>query len=258
MFTFCIRKFVLGFCIVNTLVLFQTSVAASTQDTHTPSKSLKVHLKKDNLLSIINPKNKKSDEAKAALKVYYDKAIPFAQSYGYKNIGALTVAETLVGEDQPGTFVLAKLPSEEADVAFESHPDWQQYKVMRPIIWKELNFYKAPVQKETTLHFFENKFYTIAFAWLDQAHPKDYQKYMKGIAPSVEAVGGRFIHTMKNPRYVSHTDQQPGPDQITFVEWDSLQAFDKFGTSEGFKQHAKYLNSGTSQFKLYQIKPIIR
>lgn len=240
------------------LMLLHLNAAGSTPDSDAKPKVLKVVLKKDMLLSIINPKTIDSDKAKAALKVYYDKAIPLAQSYGYKNHGALRVTETLVGKDQPGVFVLTTWPSEEADLTFESHPDWQQYKALRPVIWEKLNFYKSPSSTDKALYFSGDKFYTVAFAWLNQANPQDYHEYMQGISSSVEAVGGRFIHSMKNPRYVSHTDQAPGPDQITFVEWDSVQALEKFRGTDGFKQYQPYLSSGTTQFRLYRIQPVIR
>lgn len=224
----------------------------------TQAKSLDVTLQKDNLFSIINPKTRSSKSAKEGLKVYYEKAIPLAKSFGYRNHGTLRVTETLVGDKQPGVFVLASWPSNEADLSFESDPRWSEYKGLRNQIWSELNFYKAPTDTAKTLSFAQNKFYSIAFAWLDGQNPNDYQTYLQAIQDAVSAAGGKFIHSMVNPRTVSFNEPLNGPDQITFVQWDSKKGLTDFQKSEGFKRHAHLLRTGTKQFELYRVQPIIK
>lgn len=246
--------------------LFFFSITMASQPAYSASRNIdadsiraiSLDLEKDTLLSIINPKNNQSEEAKAALKIYYEKAITMATSFGYQNHGALRVTETVIGNEEPGTFVLATWPSDEADQNFESQPEWQQYKNMRPIIWDELNFYKSPVRQAKNLSFHESKFYTVAFAWLTPYQAGDYATYLEKIEKSVEDAGGRFIHDMQQPRFVSHSRPPIGPDQITFVEWDSQEGLNDFVNSSGFKSNSHYLSSGTKHFELYRIQPVFR
>lgn len=244
----------------NGLVSISTLVALSwvTLGQVSYAKSLDVTLQKNNLLSIINPKTRQSESAKAGLKVYYEKAIPLAQSYGYQNHGVLRVTETVVGDKEPGVFVLASWPSNEADINFESDPRWLEYKGLRSQIWHELNFYKAPIDNAKTLSFAQDKHYSVAFAWLDKQNPTDYQDYLQGIQTAVSDLGGKFIHSMKAPRFVTLNSALPGPDQITFVQWDDEQGLTDLQKSEGFKRNVHLLSSGTKRFELYRIQPVIK
>ncbi|GAB5379433.1 MAG: hypothetical protein Alis3KO_28290 [Aliiglaciecola sp.] len=244
------------FGIAKVMMLLASSCMAVGQ--FAQAKSLDVALQKDNLLSIINPKTKKTESAKEGLKVYYEKAIPLARSFGYQNHGTLRVTETVVGSKQPGVFVLASWPSNEADLTFESDPRWQDYKGLRNQIWEELNFYKAPTMDAKTLTFSQDKYYSVAFAWLDGQNPNDYRAYMDGIQDAVSEAGGKFIHSMVNPRHVSMNEALKGPDEITFVQWDSEQGLLDFQQSEGFKRHAHLLKNGTKQFELYRVQPVIK
>ena len=237
------------------IVMWVTSAFATGQ---TPPKSLVLNLEPDNLLSLIQPSAKQTAEAKAALKIYYENAIPLAKTFGYRNHGTLAVTETVVGNQNPRVFVLASWPNEAADLSFESQPGWEEFKALRPVIWDQLRFYKASIQQAKTLTFSEQKFYTLALAWLDKSQPTDYAEYLRGITSTVTQVGGKFIHSMRNPRFVSHTNTETGPDEITFVEWDSLKALNHFQQSEGFRQHAPLLKSGTQRFELYRIKPVFK
>ena len=234
--------------------MLATGVNAATESS---TKAITIELPKDGLLSVINPKTKQTEAAKKALAIYYEKAIPLAASLGYQNHGALRVTETVVGNDQPGVFILASWPNEAADFAFESLPEWREYKVLRPQIWNRLNFYKASASEDKTLQFSQNKHYSVAFAWLDEGQPDDYQNYMNGIQQAVSEAGGRFIHNMTEPRFISQSPSSIGPNEITFVEWDSLSGLTDFQNSQGFKQYASLLSSGTTRFELYRITPVI-
>lgn len=234
--------------------------AAANQDseTLTPSaRSIIVELVEGQLLSIIEPRVRDTPEARAALETYNREAISMAEESGYVNHGALRVTETLVGNDDPRLFVLVSWPSEEADLSFAAQPEFQPYKAMRPIIWDVLRFYKAETDSETVLHFREDKHYTIALAWHGQTAPNDYRDYLGSVTSAVEALGGRFIHTLFEPRYVSHDMPPPGPNEINIVEWDTKESLDEFRTSEIFLEHYDKLHSGTTRFELYRIKPIL-
>ena len=244
--------------VLTVLISLVTTVVFASPNTSGEVPSVTVKLNKNSLLSIINPIVRQDDAAKQALKVYYEKALPMAESYGYRNHGSLLVTETFAGSDEPKLFVVASWPDEAADFAFESAPEWKKYKPLRPKIWQTLNFYKAPSQQEKDLSFRQDKHYTIAFAWFNQQNPGDYHEYLENIETTVNQLGGSFIHSMQSPRFVSHNEGQKGPDEITFVEWDSESALNQFKDSETFRQYSPLLRSGTERFELYRVKPNIR
>lgn len=231
---------------------------ASTSNAVANEKVLEISLKQGMLVSLIDPKDNKSEQAKAKRQQYYENAIPLAKQYGYQNHGPLRVTQKLVGNRELKTLIVATWPNEAADLTFETLPQWQPYKTMRPQIWDELNFYKAVNQQDKTLRFSEKKFYTIAFAYFNDKHPNDYHQYMAGIKSAAEAVGGRFIHKMQNPRFVTHSESIEQPNEINIVEWDSYDGISQFQKSEGFLDHAHLLNSGTRKFELYRISPIFK
>ncbi|MEL6869691.1 MAG: hypothetical protein AAFO81_07815 [Pseudomonadota bacterium] len=240
-----------------TLLCACSTDSARIDSAQATPQALQFELRAGQLLSIIEPYNNTSAEAKAAMKIYYAKALPLAAQFGYQNHGALRVVETVVGREQPSVFVVASWPDEAADLSFESQPEWQQYKSMRPLIWDELRFYKAQAETAKTLRFRQDKHYTIAFAWHDVTAPNDYQTYLDGVMPAVETAGGRFIHTLRTPRFVSHATAQPGPSEINIVEWDTEDGLDLLQSSDLFTKHYNYLQSGTTRFDLYRIAPII-
>ena len=226
-----------------TLLTLLCACSARIGSVQATPQALQVELRAGQLLSIIEP--------------YYAKALPLAAQFGYQNHGALRVVDTVVGREQPSVFVVASWPDEAADLSFESQPEWQQYKSMRPLIWDELRFYKAQAETAKTLRFRQDKHYTIAFAWHDVTSPNDYQTYLDGVMPAVETAGGRFIHTLRTPRFVSHATAQPGPSEINIVEWDTEDGLDLLQSSDLFTKHYNYLQSGTTRFDLYRIAPII-
>ena len=236
-------------------ILTMASLLFTAQGFASSEPGLSIELKADNLLSIINPKVRPGDDAKQALKIYYDEALPLAESYGYRNHGSLLVTETVVGTDEPRLFVVATWPDEAADYAFESAPEWSKYKPLRPRIWETLNFYKAPSGQDKRLSFQQHKHYTMAFAWFNPDNPHDYRQYLNGIRQTVETLGGTFIHSMQKPRFVTHTDGLKAPDEITFVEWNSKDALSAFQQSEAFRQYSPLLTKGTERFELYRVKP---
>lgn len=240
------------------LISFSVYLLASNSYLIAKERVLEIPLNKGMLFSLINPKNNPSEEAKEKLKIYYDKALPLAREYGYKSHGPLRVSEKLAGNRDLSLLIAATWPSENADFTFEGLEQWQKYKDMRPAIWDELNFYKAVNEKTKTLRFSENKFYTIAFAYFDDKFPNDYQTYMEGIQSAVAQAGGKFIHKMSQPRFVSHTPSLSAPNEINIVEWDSYDGLAKFQKSEGFLDYAHFLNSGTEKFELYRIAPVFR
>lgn len=74
----------------------------------------------------------------------------------------------------------------------------------------------------------------------------------------MNAVGGRFVHQVVQPVFPSLSTTDTAPAQLTFVEWDSKDALDRFLQSTGFQQHADLLISGTGQFELVRLALPVR
>lgn len=221
-------------------------------------KSMAISLDKGNLLSIIEPKAIGTEESKQARKRYYDVAIDLAQSYGYRNRGALRVVETLVGKEAPTTFVLASWPTPEADAAFESHPEWQEYKALRPVIWETLRFYKAPVNEASELTFSEHKTYTISFVWLKEKGEGGFRQYQENIKDALEVAGGKPMYQMQTPRFDTHSAPFDGPDVITLIEWNNEEGYDMLMQSEAFADNRALFIDNTQKQGVYRIAPVIR
>lgn len=248
---------VLCFLLPFTVAAPRFSLAQEELPAHSNSgPAIEIHLDPGELLSLISLRNRNTPEARQALQVYGREAITLAHDHGFENHGTLRVIETVVGDQAPELFILGTWPSEERDLAFEALPDMQPYKEMRPIIWDELKFYKDESEAPTTLRFRADRHYTIAFAWHDPAMPEAYRSYLDHVTPAVEGAGGRFIHTLMNPRFVAESSAAPGPSEINIVEWDTAQGLDELQTSKAFLQNYDKLHAGTTRFELYRAVPV--
>ncbi|MFK8031397.1 MAG: hypothetical protein AB8G18_14265 [Gammaproteobacteria bacterium] len=229
--------------------------AAATETAQTsplPQQSV-LELRAGQVLSLTAPVPR--ENASDLRKTYYQQAFPLARKEGLARTLALDVTGTLVGSFAPGGLVFFTWPDEASEKAFTSNPDWPAIKATRPDGWEELRIYNSKIERDMSITFRHDKFYTAAVAWISSENPDDYERYLKNIESTVNAVGGRFLYKMKNIRYETHTAPFESPGQITFVEWDTQEGLSKLTSSKAYKQNNRFLRSGTTRFELHSIAP---
>lgn len=229
------------------LILISTSFLVSADN----DKTLTIELEKGQLLSIIEPIRNEGKEADAALKRYYDVAINLAQSYGYKNHGVLRVVDTLDGEPRPRIFALATWPDAESDAAFESLPMWQEYKALRPVIWKTLRFYKSSAQHASSLVFKNDHTYLVSFYWSQMDQQEAISKVSTLIEDKINRAGGKIKHQMFQPRFDTHSAPFEGPNLVVVSEWSK-------GINKETLDKVIHRVAGVKEQEIYKVAPIIK
>lgn len=211
-----------------------------------------VNLAEGQVLQLIAPEAR--PDGQQARQAYYQSAFPIAESLGYERHAQLNVRQKVASDYDPGAFLFFSWPGEKAAEDFAQHPDWPTLKATRPQAWSELKIYNKTLEDDLSLEFHTSKHYSVVIAWFNPEKPGDYDKYLNGIEPAVERAGGRFIYKMRNPSFEAHASPLEGPDQITFVEWETTDGFATVQGSDEYKAHAKYFGSGLKKFEFYWLK----
>lgn len=236
------------------LALPLVSGCASHSETVLPIQAedgiLRVSYKAGQAISIITPEPKSGEAAKAAMSDYFATSFPLASNFGLEAGEQLRVKTVVHGTHQPTVAVFYSYPDAASEAALTAHPDWPSIKAKRPAAWEELRVYTTVLKEDVSLTFKPSKTYTMAVAWLNPEKPNDYAAYMTGIQSAVTASGGRFVYEMHDPAFEAHARPKDAPGQVTLVEWDSPAGLANFQKTDGFKQNAKYLSSGTTDFEL--------
>lgn len=226
----------------------EETVTAKTTAATAPS--LTIELQQGQLLSVVSIATKAGAAAQSVRDAYGREAFGLAREYGLNAEGSLPVAAVGVGGFAPEAVSFFTWPDAESEAAFSSLPRWQPIKATRPDGWDELRIHDVVVDTDLTLTFRADKTYTMATAWLDPAHPGDYDRYLASIEPTLTAIGGRFMYQLRDPRFASLDSEHGAPGRITFVEWDSSDGLAEFQQADGFLSHYHLLQSGTSGFEL--------
>jgi uncharacterized protein (DUF1330 family) len=216
----------------------------------TTVKSLTVELKRGEVLQVVAPQGR-ADGTEARQK-YYRTVFPLAQAQGYRRLGQLNVTRTVISPYKPGAFAFFAWPSQAAADAFASHPQWPALKATRPEAWSELKIYDDLVEEDLSLTFRTDKHYSVVVAWFDPEHPGDYERYLSGIEGAVARSGGRFMLKLRKPSIEVMTDAKAAaPGQMTLVEWDTLDGFEKVQKTPEYAASRKYFGSGLTAFEFY-------
>lgn len=201
-------------------------------------------------MSVISIDAAAGEKARQARQAYLDDAFALAGRFGLKPLGVLPVRDAAVGSFKPGAVGFYSWPSLAQSEALANHPQWPAIKARRPDGWDELRVHDVVVDRAVNLSFDPAKTYTMASAWINPERPADYDQYLSNISDTVARIGGRFIFAMRNPAYESHAVDDPAPDRLTFVEWDSPDPLAALRGSQGFKDNVALLQSGTTRFEL--------
>ena len=239
---------------------FLATSCATTEPTPPPPNAAKtapltLTYTKGQLISLIIIDAKDGEAAAAARANYYDTAFPMATPFGLKRDAGMTIAMTMVGKFKPEAVGIFSWPSQTASDELSAQSGWPAIKATRPAGWDELAIFTAPITQDMALTFDPAKAYTIAVAYINSDNPADYDRYMAGIEPSLNGLGGRFIYRMINPVTESHRSGHDGNVQVTLVEWDSADLISKFTSTSGYKANADYFASGITGFEFHQIVP---
>ncbi|MEO9470180.1 hypothetical protein [Parasphingorhabdus sp.] len=216
-------------------------------------KTITIEIKKGEVLQIVAPESR--EDGKKAQQAYYQSVFPIAETLGYKRLAQMNVKQKVVSEYDPAALIFYSWPNKEAERWLYGHPKWPSLKASRPDAWSELKIYTETVQKDLTLRFDPTKYYSVVVAWFNAENPGDYERYLDGIAPAVERFGGRFIYKMRNPSFEAHASAAIAPGQITFVEWDKPDGFQRVQKSDEYKKHSKYFGTGLERFEFYWLEP---
>lgn len=212
-----------------------------------------IALKQGQVLQLIAPQSREG--AQEARNAYYRDVLPLAESFGFRRLAQLKVERKVVGNSDPGAFILFSWPSESAARAFYTRPELPRFVARRPEGWSELQIFDDVVEQDTTISIDPAKDYSVVLAWFNPENPGDYERYLKGIEPAVTRAGGRFIYKMRQPTLESNVAGPVPPDQITFVEWDAPDGFADLQKTSEYQAHRKYFASGTTRFEFYWLKP---
>ena len=210
---------------------------------------------KGQLISLIIIDAKDGEAATAARDNYYATAFPMATRFGLKRDAGMTIAMTMVGKFKPEALGIFSWSSQAASDELSAQSGWPAIKATRPDGWDELAIFTAPITQDMSLTFDPAKAYTIAVAYINSDNPADYDRYMAGIEPSLNELGGRFMYRMINPVSEFHRTTHEGNVQVTLVEWDSADLIPKFTSTAGYKANADYFGTGVTGFEFHQIVP---
>ncbi len=212
--------------------------------------TLTVSLSEGELFSVIAVKQRSGPSAAQARKAYFQNAFGVASAYGLRPFGSLNVTQVIAGDFDPEVVAFYAWPSAAAEASFDRDPTWTPIKATRPNGWSGLRVHDDVAHTNVELAFSSDKFYTLASAWIDPERPADYDTYLQNIVPAVQAVGGRFMYQMVDPNFSALDADTRAPGRLTLVEWDSPAGLDAFLKSQGYRQNAALVRSGTTRFEV--------
>lgn len=223
---------------------------AFAQDRAAPAKKgIDIKLEKGEVLQLIAPEAR--PEGNEARQTYYRTVFPIASQFGYAREGQLNVRQKVRSDYDPSAFLFFSWPSADAIATFRDNPQFAEFKQLRRQAWSELKIYDVEIMQDLKLSFRPDKHYTVLLAWLDDETRSDYTRYLDGIEPAVVRAGGRFIHKIYNPTMQALQTSNEGPGQITFVEWETPDGFDKVQQSDEYLAHQRYFTSSVQKFEFY-------
>ncbi|MBR9826997.1 MAG: DUF1330 domain-containing protein [Alphaproteobacteria bacterium] len=197
------------------------------------------------------------EDAAQAREAYFAQVLPIASGLGLRRDINLRIAETVVGQFEPGGYGVFSWPSAEAERGLSEHPDWLAIKALRPVAWDTLRLYSVVLEEDLELRFEAGKAYSVAVAWINPEYPENYDRYLDALEPALNAMGARYMYRMRDPRFESHSEDGPEPGRVTFVEWQSAQDLQAFLDSTAFAEVYPLLQQGVSRFELHRIEPQI-
>ena len=229
--------------------------SAQDQAARTEAKpAFTIDMKRGEVLQVIISEQR--PDGGPAARAYGSKAYPLAQQYGYQRIGQLNVAQKVVSSFDPQAVSFFSWPSQQALDTFSAEPAWPAIKETRPQAWSGLDIYSAQLREDLKVSIDPDKHYTVLVAWLKSDEARDdYARYLSGIEPAVERVGGRFIYKMMMPTREAYEEDAAAPHQITFVEWETTDGFEKVQATEEYAAHEQYFGSSMRKFEFYWLKP---
>ncbi len=254
--TITLPLLVLGFAL-GACASSPTAVSSQPEAVASKAKPVTLSYEAGEVLSYILVTSKDTEAAKAARKTYYETAFPLADGFGLKRDLNLTVPTQLVGKYKADSMAIFSYPDAASSSGLDAHPEWPEIKALRPQAWDELAIFTKELERPLTINFDPDKLYTLAVAEIKSDAPEDYNKYMKGIEPGLNEMGGRFIYRMINPNVEAHRHTYDPQVQVTMVEWDTAEALAGFTKSPGYKANSKYFLSGVSGFSFFQIAPVV-
>lgn len=237
------------------IALMCQSTSLQAQQKNETSDVWTIELREETLVSLINPSVKTDKVGKLNWNLFIKEAFPMAYNRGWQSHGSLRIERTLIGNQNPGDFVLATWPDEDTDINFEKLPQWQQYKALRPIIWSKINYYKKPSGVQKQLVFHPDKTYTLALVWFDKACGVNTTACHELVFPELETVKSKHVHQLNLPRYYSITELGSGPSHIFITEWPSRDALDRYLQRTHIHQLREFSIKEVQKLEWYQITP---
>ncbi|AWW75348.1 hypothetical protein CD351_13005 [Erythrobacter sp. KY5] len=229
-----------------------TTAALAEADGHTANASpaFTLDMKRGEVLQVIVSQQRA--DGREAARTYGQAAFPLAQRHGYARIGQLNVRQTIRSDFAPQAVSFFSWPSQAALDSFSAEPDWPAIKATRPEAWSGLDIYSAELQHDLKIATDPDKHYTVLIAWLksDEA-TADYDRYLTGIEPAVERSGGRFLYKMRMPEREAYAPDATAPHQLTFVEWETTDGFEKVQQSPEYAANQQYFGSSMEKFEFY-------
>lgn len=233
------------------------ATAHDTDETHASAASqpaFTIDMKRGEVLQVIISEQRPGGGD--AARTYGSKAYPLAQRYGYKRIGQLDVRQKVRSSFDPQAVSFFSWPSQKALDAFSAEPSWPAIMATRPEAWSGLDIYSAELPEDLQISIDPAKHYTVLVAWLKSDEARGaYARYLTGIEPAVERSGGRFLYKMEMPEREAYAEDAKAPHQLTFVEWESTDGFEKVQASQEYADHQQYFGSSMSKFEFYWLTP---
>lgn len=243
------------------LIALNTGCTLGTSAQSTPlmaaeqSQPVPIALEKGQVLSYILINAKNTDDARQIRQDYYSKAFPLSSGFGLERVVDLKVSTSYVGNTQRDAVIMFSYPDAASEAGLANHPEWPAIKTMRPNAWDELIIFTRELDTDITFSFDPAKAYTLAVAEINPDAPDAYNTYMRGIEPSLNELGGRFIYRMIDPKIESHGKQYDKDVQVTLVEWNDPSAIGRFTRTETYKASAPYFTEGVQGFEFFEITP---
>ncbi|UTW59575.1 DUF1330 domain-containing protein [Kordiimonas sp. SCSIO 12603] len=214
------------------------------------NKAPALHLEKGQYLTVVLPE---TNPAKNMLReAYYSAAFPLAEKYGLKREAGLKVEQKIISDYSPSAALFFSYPDQASERKLTNEAMWPEIVKLRKEAWKEIKFYSATIEQDLNITFDPEKSYTLVVAWTNPEHPNDYFRYLDAIKQVVNEAGGRFIYKMQTPKYEANTKGE-APAQLTFVEWDTPDAFAQLSRNPDYKKHVPLRESGIQKLEFYRL-----
>lgn len=234
-----------------------SSASADTHSDQSQSSSMEqtrtVNLKKGQVLQLYTEDRKinAGSEREALLAT----TTPLAVQHGLKQEIEFAVRATAAGTFKPNAVSLHSAPSADALNQLSASPDWKSIQPLRAAAYNDMKTYSQVLENDVSINFDPTKLYTVGIFWMNPENPDDFNVYFNGLKPTVEEIGGRFIHQMNNPHFSTVSSGQQGPGRLIFIEWESPESLGKLSKTTTYQELQKYRISGTTDFEFHILQP---